>query len=239
MGIFSFRPLAKVFKDLLLDEEKEKTTLNQVSLRYFLTGGGKTEAFLVVLIFNVFFARFRGKDCGVTSILRYPLRLLSVQQVQCLANVLAQAELLRRATPAISGTGEFSLGYFVGDGNTPNRIEKKDVLKYRSQKQSETDEERIIDICPFCGKHSIHLRFDEESYRLVHFCDNPECSSGGDLPIYIVDQEIYCYLPTAIISTVDKLAILGNNPSFRNILSGATHCCPKHGYTSTTKCLVN
>lgn len=231
--------IAACDKDLLLDEEKEKTTLNQVSLLYFPTGGGKTEAFLGVLIFNVFFDRFRGKDCGVTSILRYPLRLLSVQQVQRLANVLAQAELLRRATPAISGTGEFSLGYFVGDGNTPNRIEKKDVLKYRSQKQSETDEERIIDICPFCGKHSIHLRFDEESYRLVHFCDNPECPSGGDLPIYIVDQEIYRYLPTAIISTVDKLAILGNNPSFRNILSGATHRCPKHGYTSTTKCLVN
>lgn len=231
--------IAACDKDLLLDEEKEKTTLNQVSLLYFPTGGGKTEAFLGVLIFNVFFDRFRGKECGVTSILRYPLRLLSVQQVQRLANVLAQAELLRRQDRAIAHTDEFSLGYFVGDGNTPNRIEKKNVIKYRSQKQSETDEERIIDICPYCGKHSVHLRFDETTYRLVHFCDNAECPSNGDLPIYIVDQEIYRYLPTAIISTVDKLAILGNNPSFRNILSGATHRCPKHGYTSTTKCLVN
>lgn len=231
--------IAACDKDLLLDEEKEKTTLNQVSLLYFPTGGGKTEAFLGALIFNLFFDRFRGKEFGVTSILRYPLRLLSVQQVQRLANALAQAELLRRAEESISSTEPFSLGYFVGDSNTPNRIEKKDITKYRSLKQEECDEERIIDICPFCGNQSVHLRFDEDTYRLIHFCDNPECQSNGTLPIFIVDQEIYRYLPSAIISTVDKLAILGNNPSFRNILSGVTRKCPKHGYTSTAKCLVN
>lgn len=225
--------------DLLLDEQKSKTTLNDVSLLYFPTGGGKTEAFLGVLIFNVFFDRYRGKECGVTSILRYPLRLLSVQQVQRLANALAQAELIRRTDRSIANTSPFSLGYFVGDGNTPNRIEKKDVLKYRSRQQAEMDEERVIDVCPFCGKQTVHLRFDEAEYRLIHFCDNPDCQSGGTLPLYIVDYEIYRYLPTAIISTVDKLAILGNNPSFRNILSGAKHRCPKHGFTSTTKCLVD
>lgn len=231
--------IAACDSDLLLDEQKAKTTLNEVSLLYFPTGGGKTEAFLGVLIFNLFFDRYRGKDCGVTSILRYPLRLLSVQQVQRLANALAQAELIRRSDLSISGTAEFSLGYFVGDGNTPNRIEKKDVIKYRTKQQKDIDEERVIDICPFCGKQSVHLRFDEDQYRLVHFCDNSECLSGGDLPIYIVDYEIYRYLPSAIISTVDKLAILGNNPSFRNIISGAPCKCPKHGFTSTRRCLVD
>lgn len=225
--------------DVLLDEQKVQTTLNDVSLLYFPTGGGKTEAFLGVLIFNLFFDRYRGKECGVTSILRYPLRLLSVQQVQRLANALAQAELIRRADVAISSTEEFSLGYFVGDANTPNKIEKKNVVKYRTKSQSELDEERIIDICPFCGKQTVHLKFDEDTYRLVHYCDNAACESKGVLPIYMVDYEIYRYLPSAIISTVDKLAILGNNPSFRNILAGATHRCPKHGFTSTTKCMVD
>lgn len=225
--------------DVLLDEQKVQTTLNDVSLLYFPTGGGKTEAFLGVLIFNLFFDRYRGKECGVTSILRYPLRLLSVQQVQRLANALAQAELIRRADVAISSTEEFSLGYFVGDANTPNKIEKKNVIKYRTKSQSELDEERIIDICPFCGKQTVHLKFDEDTYRLMHYCDNAECESKGVLPIYMVDYEIYRYLPSAIISTVDKLAILGNNPSFRNILAGATHRCPKHGFTSTTKCMVD
>ena len=231
--------IAACDEDVLLDSQKSQTTLNEVSLLYFPTGGGKTEAFLGVLIFNLFFDRYRGKECGVTSILRYPLRLLSVQQVQRLANVLAQAELIRRADVAIARTEEFSLGYFVGDANTPNKIEKKDVVKYRTRSQEAMDEERIIDICPFCGKQTVHLKFDEDSYRLIHYCDNAECPSNGVLPIYMVDYEIYRYLPSAIISTVDKLAILGNNPSFRNILSGATHRCPKHGFTSTTKCKVD
>ena len=231
--------IAACDENVLLDSQKDQTTLNEVSLLYFPTGGGKTEAFLGVLIFNLFFDRYRGKECGVTSILRYPLRLLSVQQVQRLANVLAQAELIRRSDATISGTEEFSLGYFVGDANTPNKIEKKNVLKYRTSSQAAMDEERIIDICPFCGKQTVHLKFDEDSYRLVHYCEDAKCPSNGVLPIYMVDYEIYRYLPSAIISTVDKLAILGNNPSFRNILSGASRRCPKHGFTSTTKCMVD
>lgn len=231
--------IAACDEDVLLDSQKAQTTLNEVSLLYFPTGGGKTEAFLGVLVFNLFFDRYRGKESGVTSILRYPLRLLSVQQVQRLANILAQAELLRRADATIANTEEFSLGYFVGDANTPNKIEKKNVIKYRTTSQTEMDEERIIDICPFCGKQTVHLKFDEDSYRLVHYCDNLVCPSNGVLPIYMVDYEIYRYLPSVIISTVDKLAILGNNPSFRNILSGADHKCPKHGFTSTGKCMVD
>lgn len=224
---------------LLTENEKRKTTLEKVSLLYFPTGGGKTEAFLGVLVFNLFFDRFRGKNYGVTSILRYPLRLLSVQQVQRLANTLAQAELLRRSIRELNNTEEFSLGYFVGDVNTPNKITDTIAEEYKSTSQQTMDEKRIIDICPFCGKHSIHLKFDELSYRLVHYCDNSECESGSSLPIYIVDTEIYRKLPSAIISTVDKLAILGNNANFRNILSGSSYRCPKHGFCSCGKCIVS
>ena len=224
---------------IMQPEDKVKTTLDSVSLLYFPTGGGKTEAFLGVLVFNLFFDRYRGKECGVTSILRYPLRLLSVQQVQRLANTLAQAELLRREDPLIKDTEEFSLGYYVGDNNTPNNIRKDQVSQYLNMSGKEIDEQRIIDICPFCGKPTVHLKFDEERYRLMHYCDNERCESNGPLPIYMVDTEIYRYLPSAIISTVDKLAILGNNPNFRNILSGAPLKCPRHGFTSTRRCIVN
>lgn len=226
-------------ENIMPPEDKQKTTLSEVSLLFFPTGGGKTEAFLGVLVFNLFFDRFRGKKCGVTSILRYPLRLLSVQQVQRLANTLAQAELLRRADPLINDTEEFSLGYYVGDVNTPNNIGRNRVIRYRGMTQEEIDEERVLDICPFCKKPTVHLRFDEDKYRLMHFCTNPECPSGEALPVYIVDYEIYRYLPSAIISTVDKLAILGNNANFRNILSGAPLRCPRHGFTSTRRCLVS
>lgn len=225
-------------ENLMPEDEKLKTTLGDVSLLYFPTGGGKTEAFLGVLVFNLFFDRYRGKMCGVTSILRYPLRLLSVQQVQRLANTLAQAELLRRNDNEIKNTDEFSLGYFVGDGNTPNIISSDEARNLINKPQEEMDEDRVIDICPFCGGHTVHLEFDVSSYRLRHYCDNPECSSGRVLPIYIVDQEIYRYLPSAIISTVDKLAILGNNTNFRSILVGAKNKCKKHGFTTKYKCIV-
>lgn len=224
-------------ENLMPEDEKRNTTLDAMALLYFPTGGGKTEAFLGVLVFNLFFDRYRGKTAGVTSILRYPLRLLSVQQVQRLANVLAQAEIIRRGDEDIKNTGAFSLGYFVGDGNTPNKISLSDIEKYRMKTPEQKDEERVIDICPFCKEKSVHLDIDENTHRLIHYCSNRECQSGGVLPLYIVDTEIYRYLPSAIISTVDKLAIMGNNRNFRAIMNGAPCKCPQHGYTTTNKCV--
>ena len=69
-------------ENLMPEDEKKNTTLDAMALLYFPTGGGKTEAFLGVLVFNLFFDRYRGKSAGVTSILRYPLRLLSIAEVQ-------------------------------------------------------------------------------------------------------------------------------------------------------------
>lgn len=224
-------------ENIMTAEEKERTSLESMALLYFPTGGGKTEAFLGVLVFNLFFDRYRGKKCGVTSILRYPLRLLSVQQVQRLANMFAQAELIRKSDEDISTTEVFSLGYFVGDGNTPNKITSSDIDNYSAMTQAQKDENRVIDICPFCGDNSVHLDIDAPSHRLIHYCINPSCKSGKILPIYIVDNEIYRYLPSAIISTVDKMAIMGNNKNFRAILNGADRKCHVHGYTTTKKCV--
>ena len=223
--------------NILSEDEKSNTSLNELALLYFPTGGGKTEAFLGVLVFNLFFDRYRGKSEGVTSILRYPLRLLSVQQVQRLSNLLAQAELLRREEMDIANTGEFSVGYFVGDGNTPNKLTFNDIEQYASKTQEQKDEGRVIDICPFCKSNTVHLDVDIQSHRLIHYCSNSKCKSGRVLPLYIVDNEIYRYLPSAIISTVDKLAIMGNNRNFRAITNGAECKCPIHGYTTTNRCI--
>lgn len=224
-------------KNVMPDDEKAKTHLSSMALLYFPTGGGKTEAFLGVLVFNLFFDRYRGKTCGVTSILRYPLRLLSVQQVQRLANLLAQAELLRRDDVDIRNSAPFSLGYYVGDNNTPNSLSEKDYARYKDMTQTQLDEARVLDVCPFCRKNTVHLRADLQMRRLVHYCENDECLSGGDLPLFIVDEEIYRNLPSAIISTVDKLAIVGCNANFRNILNGADYYCPQHGFTSKKRCI--
>lgn len=222
----------------LEQEIKNKAKTDWLDVLYFPTGGGKTEAFLGVLVFNLFFDRIRGKDKGVTAILKYPLRLLSIQQVQRVANILAKAEIIRR--DKIKGNGIFTLGYYVGDANTPNNLDEKAVKEILGSSQDQNDKKyKILDICPFCKeKDSISIHLDVDRHKLIHKCNNPECVSGGALPLYIVDNEIYRYLPSVIISTVDKLAAIGYNENFQNILRGAEKFCPLHGYTNKRKCLV-
>jgi hypothetical protein len=89
------------------------------SLLYFATGGGKSEAFFGLLVFNVFLDRLRGKQRGVTALVRYPLRLLTLQQARRLMRILVNAELvrIRRRVPG----APFEIGFWVGSGNTPNR----------------------------------------------------------------------------------------------------------------------
>ena len=58
------------------------------SLLYMSTGGGKTEAFFGTVVFGLFLDRLRGKRRGVTAMMHYPLRLLTVQQAQRLAKLL-------------------------------------------------------------------------------------------------------------------------------------------------------
>lgn len=225
--------------DLILDDEtRGKAKTNDTDILYFPTGGGKTEAFLGILVFNLFFDRLRGKECGVTALLKYPLRLLSVQQVQRVSNILATAEKIRISEGL--GGETFSLGYFVGEGNTPNKIDRdlKKVL-YELSTEEIDEKYRLLDVCPFCGSSSVHVVYDENANSLRHICTNVECSSNGMLPLFMVDDDIYRYIPSVIISTVDKMTAIGLNMRFHNLLCGAKYMCPKHGYTSRTTCLVD
>lgn len=90
------------------------------SLLYFPTGGGKSEAFFGLLVFNLFLDRLRGKDRGVTAMVRYPLRLLTLQQARRLMRILVRAELVRLSQGL--GSWPLEIGFWVGSGNTPNRV---------------------------------------------------------------------------------------------------------------------
>lgn len=225
--------------ELILDDEvKRKAKTNDADILYFPTGGGKTEAFLGILVFNLFFDRLRGKECGVTAMLKYPLRLLSVQQVQRVSNILATAEQIRVEEEL--GGETFSLGYFVGEGNTPNKIDKELRKTLNELSAEEIDEKyRLLDVCPFCGSNAVHVVYDEEANSLRHVCTNRACPSGGRLPLFMVDDDIYRFIPSVIISTVDKMTAIGLNMRFHNLLCGASYKCPKHGYTARTKCLAD
>jgi hypothetical protein len=93
---------------------------DSASLLYFPTGGGKSEAFYGSLLFSMFLDRLRGKDRGVTGLVRYPLRLLTLQQAQRLLKLVVYAELVRSEYKI--GKWPFEIGFWVGSNNTPNSV---------------------------------------------------------------------------------------------------------------------
>lgn len=223
--------------DLMLEDDiSAKAKTDDVDILYFPTGGGKTEAFLGIMVFNLFFDRLRGKECGVTAMLKYPLRLLSVQQVQRVSNILAKAEIIRKNN--FPQGDKFSLGYYVGEHNTPNSIKDGKKQSIEEMTEIELDEKyRLLDVCPFCGQKGVHVVYDKDKNSLTHICKTPGCQSQGIIPLYMVDEDVYRFLPSVIISTVDKMTAIGVNSKFHNLLCGAEFKCPKHGYTDKLKCL--
>lgn len=196
-----------------------------VDLLWFAAGGGKTEAFMGVTLWQASFDRLRGKRFGNTAFVRFPLRLLTFQQLQRLARALAAAEVVRKQN-GIKGA-RFSIGYMVGGTVTPNKID--DDLHKRYCKQGVDPKYQRIFKCPFCdGPVTVGY---EPALRLIeHHCTSTGCAASGErLPVYVTDQDIYRFLPTVIVSTVDKLALLGQNHRFSNLFGRTDLICGKHG----------
>lgn len=207
-----------------------------VTLLYFSTGGGKSEAFLGLLMFVLFLDRLRGKQRGVSALMRYPLRLLTLQQARRTFATMGAAEDVRytRGHP-----GEpFSLGFWVGGSNTPNwhsedgynevpcdsevapseEARRKDIQPYKSAR------ERWLKLssCPFCGNKdgsllALRRHTGVGANALGHYCTAPKekCSWNArfpaptPLPFYIVDEDIYDLAPSVLLGTIDKLAAIG------------------------------
>ena len=221
------------------------TEREMVDIIYFPTGGGKTEAYLGVLVFHCFFDRLRGKTAGVTAWLRFPLRLLTLQQTQRMADVLGMAELVRReqSDHRLSGAvAGFAVGYFVGASSSPNKLtppfrDLPDLDWSTANDPQKRNKWKRVVTCPACRTATVRIDLDEQRVRLIHRCTNASCTfPDGHIPIYIVDNEIYRYLPSVIVGTIDKLAGLGNQRKFSLILGKVTGFCRKHGYFNGKCC---
>ncbi len=216
----------------------------KVDIIYFPTGGGKTEAYLSVITFHCFFDRLRGKKGGVTAWTRFPLRLLTLQQTQRVADVIGLAEIVRKEQteePRLTDKDvtRFGVGYFVGSGATPNKLSSPSGKEYPNPEwviatdPNERQRWKRIIRCPSCGTNTIIVDFDEKSVRLRHRCTQSSCKfEGGYLPVYVVDNEVYRYLPSVVVGTIDKLAGIGNQHKISLMLGRVEGYCKQHGYYS-------
>jgi hypothetical protein len=226
--------LVRNLTTLAAREWNEVTANDDVEVLWFPTGGGKTEAFLGLLTTALFFDRLRGRASGVTGLVRLPLRLLSHQQFQRVVKIVTAAESVRRSAKV--GGRPFSVGYWIGQGGSPNIVDET-MAKEWEDNPATCQRWKKVQNCPQCGG-DVSLRFIRSLWSLAHHCANEACGNRGDLPLYIVDDELYRFLPSVVVGTVDKLAAFGFQRRFSNLIGWPTSVCPKHGFSPDTACTV-
>ena len=197
---------------------------------WFPTGGGKTEAYLGLICCAMLYDRLRGKTMGVTAWLRFPLRMLSVQQLQRAAAFVFEAEKERQSLLGDSAqdSDPLTLGYYVGSSSTPNSIRDDDLNRI----EDDPEEVLMVPNCPGCGSE-VHVAVDRDRQRIKHVCDN--C---GVLPVFVTDEEIYRYTPALLVGTVDKMATIGFQNKMSQLWGGVDWQCPQHGYSRGDYCRV-
>jgi len=104
---------------------------------WFATAGGKTEAYLGLLVLALALRRRRGRKRtdgggGTAVISRYTLRMLTIQQFRRALVAIVACDYLRstgwrprrysRVESNLWGTGRFSIGLWVGGEVTPNHL---------------------------------------------------------------------------------------------------------------------
>ena len=197
-----------------------------VDLLFFPTGGGKTEAYLGLAAFTLVWRRLRpasASERGLSVLMRYTLRLLTLDQLGRAAALMCALELMREKDSALLGSHPFEIALWVGRAATPNRMgEKGDndpttarVKTLRFKQNSKLEPPLPLEQCPWCGtrfdRDSFHLHpnSDQPANLLVR-CVNRDCDFTRDryLPIVAVDEPIYDRLPGFMIATSDKFAAM-------------------------------
>lgn len=175
-----------------------------VDLIWFPTGGGKTEAYLGLTAFTIFYRRLAHLENsdGTTVIMRYTLRLLAAQQFTRASTLICACEFIR--DDAMSrrpkygkyplGKTEITIGLWIGRQHIPNtNAEAKSHLKELTyaridnlQYAKEQHNKFQVLKCPWCGTKLVKDRVDGKligtfGYRMRNnrhfelFCPQESC----------------------------------------------------------------
>jgi hypothetical protein len=238
--VFIVRELGALAGRLDPSNPRLRDELDSVDVLWFPTGGGKTEAYLGLIVVALFFDRLRDKLRGTSAWLLFPLRMLSVQQLARMSEIIHHAEAVR-VDESIGGD-PFTLGYLVGAGNTPNRLAYADangwwqgIQWFTDLSEEERDQRRLVGACPSCGaSDSVGLDTDIPAQRLLHVCR--QCHHL--LPIYASDEEVTRFQPAVVVSTVDKITSFSRNGELTSFNRGPRRKCPDHGWYTHAGCVV-
>lgn len=230
-----WRPFQLAFQLLVLPSLVDRSHADRetMDLLWFPTGGGKTEAYLALIAFTIFYRRLEANGApegnGVAAFMRYTLRLLTVQQFQRATAVIAACELIRidqnrrGGTTVRLGAAPISLGLWVGGAATPLKL-KEAVSK------SEIGERPYAQVthCPACGK-KLKWQVSLQASKVVCRSDSSECeiaANGRVVPIWTIDEEIYRESPSLVIATIDKFAQIVRNPETSALFGKRTNSAP-------------
>jgi hypothetical protein len=224
-------------------------------LLWFPTGGGKTEAYLGLTAFTLAMRRLQGVvggrlgHAGVAVIMRYTLRLLTLQQFQRAAALICACEVIRRGDTGTWGAEPFRIGLWVGQRTTPNSIDDahESILRAHGAGSGRgTGSPLQLTNCPWCGSEiksgqDVAVEtYNRGRARVFTFCGDQlgRCdfsrarSPDEGIPVLTVDEEIYRRLPALLIATVDKFAQMPWNGRTQMLFGQVDGYCPRHGFTS-------
>jgi hypothetical protein len=232
--------------------DRADTTSALADLLWFPTGGGKTEAYLGLTAFVLAVRRLQGTvggldaRAGVAVLMRYTLRLLTIQQFQRAAALVCACETIRRSELPVWGAIPFRIGLWVGARVTPNRTDDAaDWLKQqrggkRTPSRAAGSPHQLVS-CPWCGaalEPGRDITVDTVTRRTLITCPDVFCPFGtgmpdsDGLPVVVVDEEIYRLLPSLIIGTVDKFAQLTWRGETESLFGRVSRRCTRHGYVT-------
>lgn len=226
-------------------------------LLWFPTGGGKTEAYLGVAAFTMAIRRLQGKlggydgSRGLAVIMRYTLRLLTLQQFQRATALICAMEVLRREAlnggDSTLGHEPFTIGLWVGNKVTPGTTEDshRAIEDIRNPGKYHAGAATPVQLtsCPWCGSDIApgrDVEIDKNHGRTLVYCGDKkgrcEFSRGKSsksphpgIPVLTVDEEIYHRPPTMMIATVDKFAMMAWRGQVRTLFGRVSQECDRHG----------
>lgn len=220
---------------IINDESLERDI---VDLIWFPTGGGKTEAYLGLTAFTIFYRRLAhpAESGGTAVIMRYTLRLLAAQQFTRAATLICACEYIRqdcearkRVYPSYPlGKEPITIGLWIGGTHIPNKnddanfhLKKLLAVKDHFHVRNEKDRHNKFQVlkCPWCGTKLVKDDKDKklvgawgykmrDGKRFYMSCTHEDCDFTARLPIQIIDEELYENPPTLLFGTVDKFAML-------------------------------